>query len=120
VRQILPLVDLVHGNVRELNLFADSADLAMTLQRLSVWGASAVVIHMGAEGAGYYSGGKLIVEPCAPVRQFVNTTGTGDLLSVCMMLLHSRTDVAIAEKLRLANRIVAGFIEDTRDLLPAL
>lgn len=37
VRRILPLVDLVHGNVNELNLFADSTDLAITLPRLAAW-----------------------------------------------------------------------------------
>jgi 2-dehydro-3-deoxygluconokinase len=120
VRRILPLASLVHGNVRELNLFADSTDLPTTLQRLTSWGAEAVVIHMGAEGAGYFTGGKLTVEPCAPVKQLVNTTGTGDLLSVCMMLLHSRKEIPVAEKLRLANRIVADFIEGKRDLLPML
>ena len=66
VRQILPLVDLVHGNVNELNLFADSTDLAITLQRLAVLGAGAVVIHRGTQGAGYYCGGELVLEPSAP------------------------------------------------------
>jgi len=120
VRRILPLVTLVHGNVRELNLFADSTDLPTTLQRLTAWGAQAVVIHMGAEGAGCYRDGELAVEPCAPMRQFVNTAGTGDLLSVCMMLLHARQGISVAEKLRLSNRVVAEFIEGKRDLLPAL
>ena len=120
VRRILPLANLVHGNVHELNLFADSTDLPTTLQRLTSWGAEAVVIHMGAKGAGYFADGKLTVEPCAPVKQFVNTAGTGDLLSVCMMLLHSRKEIPIAEKLHLTNRIVAEFIEGKRALLPAL
>ena len=120
VRRLLPLVTLVHGNVRELNLFADSTDLPTTLARLTSWGAKAVVIHMGAEGAGCYSGGKLTVEPCALVKQFVNTAGTGDLLSVCMMLLHARQEISIADKLRLSNRVVAEFIEGKRDLLPPL
>ncbi len=120
VRRLLPLVTLVHGNVRELNLFADSTDLPTMLARLTSWGAKAVVIHMGAEGAGCYTGGKLTVEPCAPVNQFVNTAGTGDLLSVCMMLLHARQEISIADKLRLSNRVVAEFIEGQRDLLPPL
>jgi sugar/nucleoside kinase (ribokinase family) len=120
VRRLLPLVTLVHGNVRELNLFADSTDLPATLARLTSWGATAVVIHMGAEGAGCYSGGKLTVEPCAPVKQFVNTAGTGDLLSVCMMLLHARQEISVADKLRFSNRVVAEFIEGQRDLLPPL
>ncbi|MBI5383408.1 MAG: hypothetical protein HZA90_01835 [Verrucomicrobia bacterium] len=120
VRRLLPLVNLVHGNIRELNLFADSPDLATTLDRLAAWGAEAVVVHMGAEGAGYYSDGQLTVAPCAPVRRCVNTTGTGDLLSVCMMLLHAQTQIPILEKLRLANRIVAEFMEGKRDFLPVL
>jgi len=118
VRRILPLANLVHGNVRELNLFADSTDLMTTLQRLTAWGAEAVVIHLGAEGAGYYAGGKLLVEPAAPVKQLVNTAGTGDLLSVCLMLLHSRKEIPIPEKLHLANRIVSEYIEGRRDVLP--
>lgn len=120
VRRLLPLANLVHGNVRELNLFADSKDLATTLERLTGWGAEAVVIHLGTKGAGYYTGGKLVVEPCAPVRQILHTTGTGDFLSVCLMLLHSRRDVPISEKLVLANRLVAEFIEGHRDFRPRL
>lgn len=120
VRKVLPLVDLVHGNIRELNLFADSTDIETTLKRLTTWGAEAVVVHMGAKGAGYYDGKQLIVEPCVPVKQFVNTAGTGDLLSVCMMLMHSHRDVPVAQKLRLANRVVAEFIEGKRDVLPTL
>jgi sugar/nucleoside kinase (ribokinase family) len=119
-RRLLPLVSLVHGNIRELNLFADSPDLGTTLVRLTTWGAEAIVVHMGAEGAGYYSGGKLVVEPAVPVRHCVNAAGTGDLLSVCMMLLHSRTEIPIRDKLHHANRVVAEFMEGKRTLLPAL
>ena len=120
VRQILPLVDLVHGNVRELNIFADESDIGTTLKRLTDWGAGAVVLHMGAQGAGYYRQGELIVEPSVPVEQYINTTGTGDLLSVCMMLLDGREDIPVVERLCLANGIVAGFIEGRRTLLPPL
>jgi sugar/nucleoside kinase (ribokinase family) len=120
VRQVLPLVDLVHGNIRELNLFADSTDLAITLERLAAWGAGAVVVHMGAQGAGYYCGGRLTVEPSAPVERHVNATGSGDLLSVCMMLLHQRSEIPVAKRLRLANGIVAEYIEGKRNLLPPL
>jgi fructokinase len=120
VRQILPLVDLVHGNVRELSLFADSPEITTTLQRLTNWGAGAVVVHRGAQGAGYYCRGELTVAPAVPARQQVNATGCGDLLSVCMMLLHDRTDIPIAEKLHLANSIVATYVEGNRDFLPTL
>jgi len=116
VRQILPLVDLVHGNVRELSLFTDSDDLPTALARLTAWGAGAVVVHLGAEGAGYFCRGVLLTVPAAPVRQHVNSTGCGDLLSVCMMLLHDRHDIPVREKLRLANGIVAQYIEGRRNL----
>ncbi len=120
VRALLPLVDLAHGNVRELNRFAGSDDLDVTLRRLTDWGAGAVVLHLGERGAGYYCRGELVIVPCAPVERVVNTAGTGDLLSTCMMLLHHRADVPIAERLRLANHVVAGFIAGRRNLLPPL
>jgi hypothetical protein len=62
----------------------------------------------------------MIVEPPAPIQKQVHTTGTGDVLSVCMMLLHHRTDIAILERLRLANGIVAEFMEGRRTLIPPL
>ncbi len=120
VRRILPLADIVHGNVNELNRFADSTDLPTTLRRLVDWGAGAAVVHCGAQGAGYYCDAQLVVEPSAAVSRHVNATGCGDLLSVCMMLLHRHDEIPIAERLRLANRIVADFIEGNRDFLPGL
>ncbi len=112
--------DLIHGNIRELNHFADSDDLRQTLHRITSWGAGAVVIHMGADGAGYYCHGQLIVEPAIPVRQFQNTTGCGDLLSVCMMLLHGQDEIPVPDRLRLANSIVSEFIEGKRRVIPEL
>ena len=70
VRDILPWVDLVHGNVRELSEFADSQDLDATLRRITSWGAGAIVIHMGVQGAGYYCAGRLTVSPSVPVHQY--------------------------------------------------
>ncbi len=120
VRRILPLVDLVHGNVRELNQFADCEDLIATLQQITAWGAGAIVVHMGADGAGYYHNGQLTTSPCIPVRQYKNTAGTGDLLSVCMMLLHGRDEIPVHERLRLANTIVSEFIQGTRSVMSEL
>ncbi len=75
---------------------------------------------MGKQGAGYYAQGKLLVEKPAPIRRPLMATGTGDVLSVCLMLMHHRGDVPIPEKLRLANAIVAQFIEGRRQLIPSL
>jgi hypothetical protein len=60
---------------------------------------------------------QLVVESSVPVREQVNATGCGDLLSTCMMLLHKRMEIPISERLRLANRIVAEYIEGKRDFL---
>src|SRR6266446_949227 len=110
VRKLLPLVCLAHGNIRELNEFAEAGDLETSLERLGAWGAQAVVVHMG----------KLVVEKPAPIKRPLMATGTGDVLSVCLMLMHHRGDVPIQEKLRLANAIVAQFIEGKRQLIPSL
>ena len=120
VRRLLPLVDLVHGNTRELNEFVDSSDLQQSLGALESWGAGAVVVHLGANGAGYYHHGLLTLEESVPARPQVNTTGTGDVLSVCMMLLDQERCSTIGEKLRLANLIVSQFIAGERSLIPAL
>ncbi|MDR3405716.1 MAG: carbohydrate kinase family protein [Chthoniobacter sp.] len=121
VRDLLPLVNLAHGNVRELMEFAEAADLDTALQRLADWGADAVVVHLGAQGAGYYyPGSELIVEPPAPVHSQINTTGTGDVLSMCMMLLHHRADISIRERLRIANTVVAEFMDGRLNLIPPL
>jgi sugar/nucleoside kinase (ribokinase family) len=120
VQAALPWVTLAHGNVRELMEFADAPDIDTALKRLADWGVESVVVHLGAKGAGYYTGGSLVTEPPAPAQALVHTTGTGDVLSVCMMLLHVRTDVPMCERLRLANEIVAGFMEGKRQLIPAL
>jgi len=120
VRRILPLVDLAHGNARELNEFTGESDLTASLGRLLEWGVKAVVVHLGAQGAGYFSGAEFLVEPPAPIQRQVMVTGCGDVLSTCMMLLHERGGISIPEKLRLANRVTAGFIEGRSNLLPSL
>jgi sugar/nucleoside kinase (ribokinase family) len=118
VRELLPLVDLAHGNARELREFTGAPDLDQALARLADWGIRAVVAHLGAAGAGYYREGKLLVEPPVPAARHLNTTGTGDVLSVCLMLLHGRAEPRAA--LRLANRVVSEFIEGRRHFLPSL
>jgi sugar/nucleoside kinase (ribokinase family) len=120
VRSLLRWVDLVHGNARELLEFSEAVDLDTALQRITGWGAKAVIVHLGAKGASYYCGGSFIVEPPVPVERELNMTGTGDILSICMILLHRRTDLAPSARLHLANSIVSQFIEGKRRLIPAL
>ncbi|MEW6159530.1 MAG: PfkB family carbohydrate kinase [Verrucomicrobiota bacterium] len=119
VRAVLPWVTLAHGNVRELNAFADAPDLQTSLERITGWGAEAVVVHLGPAGAGYYANGTLRTEPAAPIERCVNQAGSGDVLSVCMMLLHGSA-WPISERLQVANRIVANFMRGELDLIPPL
>lgn len=109
VREVLPLVDLVHGNVRELCAFAETARLPAALRRLTDWGAGAAVVHMGTKGAGYYRDGRLTTRPCVRAKRVVNATGTGDLLSVVMMLLH-RNRRPPGDRLSVANGIVSSYV----------
>jgi len=120
VRAALPWVKLVHGNVRELKEFAEETELEDALKRLIDWGAEAVVVHLGEKGAGYYYRGSMVVEPPGKVESRVNTAGTGDVLSVCMMLLHRCERASIPERLRLANNVVAQFIEGRHPFIPPL
>ena len=120
LRNVLPLVDVAHGNVSELCEFTDSAKLEIALQRLEEWGVKSVTVHMGADGAGYYTAGDLTVEPPDPADSPLHSTGTGDVLSICMILLHARQDLSIRQKLKLSNRVVREFMEGRRNLIPAI
>lgn len=120
IRRLLPLVDLAHGNIRELNEFTGETELRVSTDRLLEWGVGAVVVHMGGQGAGYFSRTESVVEPPAPVQRRVAATGTGDVLSVCLMLLHHRKEIPVGEKLRLANQMVGEFMEGRRLLIPEL
>lgn len=120
LRESLDMIDLAHGNVRELCEFTDSPDLEGALHRLTDWGVKEVVVHLGDRGGGLWSGGRLVVEPPDRARVVVNSTGTGDVLSLCMILLHRRTDLSIQEKLRCSNQVVREFMEGRRTLIPAL
>ncbi len=120
VRSVLPWVDLAHGNARELMEFSDATDLPQALQRIVEWGAKEIVVHLGEQGAGYYQEGSWQVEPPAPITQRRHATGTGDVLSVCMMLLHGHPQLSIADRLRLSNHVVSQFIEGRREMIPPL
>jgi sugar/nucleoside kinase (ribokinase family) len=120
LRKALMAVDLAHGNVRELCEFAGSHDLATALHRLTDWGVRAVVVHLGSRGAGLWTEGELIVEPPSPAAKVVNSTGSGDVLSICMILLHSRTDLTTREKLRFSNEVVRKFMEGRLRLIPVI
>jgi sugar/nucleoside kinase (ribokinase family) len=120
LRDVLPLVDLAHGNVAELSEFTDGSDLSSALQLLTTWGVNAVVVHLGAQGAGYYEAGELTVVPPDPAESPIHSTGTGDVLSMSMILLQGCKEMSVEDKLRISNRIVRAFMEGRLDLIPLL
>lgn len=120
LRDVLPLVDLAHGNVAELCEFTDGSDLDSALRMLTTWGVRSVVVHLGAQGAGYYQAGELTVVPPDRAESPVHATGTGDVLSMCMILLEDRAEMSVSERLRAANGIVRAYMEGALDLIPEL
>jgi sugar/nucleoside kinase (ribokinase family) len=120
LRKVLPLVDMAHGNVRELCEFTSTADLQSALSQLDKWGVGSVVVHLGTKGAGFYRDGKFVVEPANRARRTLHSTGTGDVLSICMILLSANRDLTIQQKLKLSNRTVREFMEGRRTLIPTL
>jgi sugar/nucleoside kinase (ribokinase family) len=120
LRKVLPLVDIAHGNVRELREFTNTPDLGAALKQLGKWGVRCVVVHLGTRGAGFYRDGKFLVEPANPARRAIHSTGTGDVLSICMILLSENDKLSPQQKLRLSNRVVREFMEGRRSLIPAL
>jgi len=120
VRRLLPRVNIAHGNVRELGEFTESGDLETSLEQLEEWGVESVVVHLGSRGAGFYAKGRMTEVPPVPAARQINSTGTGDVLSVCMMLLDHRQDIPVSDKLLFANRIVSEFIEGRRQLIPSI
>lgn len=120
LKKVLGLVDLAHGNARELCEFTDSAGLSTALERLASWGVGAVVAHLGAKGAGYYCNGELLVESANRARRAVHSTGTGDVLSISMILLEQQAGLSWRQRLRISNRVVREFMEGRRPLIPLL
>jgi pyridoxal/pyridoxine/pyridoxamine kinase len=58
------------------------------------------------------------VVPPFPVKNSIIATGTGDVLSACMILTHGKGEPR--ERLQLANRIVAEYMSGTLQLIPPL
>jgi sugar/nucleoside kinase (ribokinase family) len=119
IHSILPNVTLAHGNARELCEFTEKPDLPSALRHLAGAGLSGVLVHLGREGAGYFDGKSYVTAPCSPVGHIQNSTGCGDVLSTCFMLLQE-AEMQPLEKLQMANQVVAQFMEGKLKLIPQL
>jgi 5-dehydro-2-deoxygluconokinase len=118
VRQLLPLVDYVHGNEQELTIFAETNDAAAACRALTDWGAGQVICHCGAAGSAWFrpADGWVPVSP-TPVERIVCATGCGDVFSAAFLLLPGRP---MSERLRECGRIAAGQLAGELNLLPRL
>jgi sugar/nucleoside kinase (ribokinase family) len=118
VLEILPLVDYVHGNERELAIFTGQADVRAACRMLTDRGAGAVVCHRGAAGSAIFSAGTGWCQvPATPVQRIVCQTGTGDVFSAAFLLLD---DLPPAERLMECGRIAARHLEGAADYIPRL
>lgn len=118
VLQILPWVDYVHGNERELMIFAGASDVDAACRTVLNHGAGHVICHCGARGSAWFNAteGRVSV-PATPVEQIVCATGCGDVFSAAFLLLH---ELPMSERLRECGRIAAGHLAGQLNLLPRL
>ena len=105
VRRLLPLVDYVHGNQRELCLFAGCDDLPAAVKWFFAQGASHLIIHRGSEGSmAISSDGKWIESPPVRLDRFVQSGGAGDVFTAAFLSCDAPD---LPTKLAAANRAAA-------------
>jgi sugar/nucleoside kinase (ribokinase family) len=79
LRRVLPHIDVFMPSAIEARFVTGEADLPRAARMLRDWGAAAVVIKNGAQGAvALDRAGKIDVVPAVAVRQIVDTTSCGD------------------------------------------
>ena len=75
---IWELVDYLFPNEIELRELTQTDDILTAIHILKSRGVKEVIVKLGEKGAGYETGGKLILFPAIPVKQVIDTTGAGD------------------------------------------
>ena len=121
VRAILPRVDLAHGNVRELNEFADSSDLQTTLRRLAKWGVARGCSPSRQSWRGLFSQTENFASNRPrppPDTSMPPAPATSSASASCSCI--TSPILPVRDKLRLANTIVSQFIAGKRPLIPTL
>jgi sugar/nucleoside kinase (ribokinase family) len=79
LRRLLPHIDVFMPSAVEARFLTGENDLPHAARRLKDWGAAAVVIKNGAEGAlALDRGGQLDLIPAVKIDQVVDTTSCGD------------------------------------------
>lgn len=119
LRKLLPLVNCVHGNVRELSEFTGRATIADACRSLFDDGCDEVIVHNGERGAmSVQRGGQTLIEiPAVPISKVICSTGSGDVFCAAHLLLRSLPAV---ERLQKACAVAAAHLSGELTLFPRL
>lgn len=118
VRALLPHVDFIHGNQRELSRFTQTASESEAVESLLGGGAGAIVVHRGRRGSAIFAaGGQCFEAPARPVSDVVHPTGAGDAFAAAFMGL---SQFPWPRRLELANDIAARHLEGSLELMPRI
>ena len=118
VRRILPLIDCVHGNERELRFFTGCEDIRSACGFLLDRGCSEIVVHQGQKGAASFTSRRGWIEvPATPVEKIVCSTGAGDVFCAAHMLLRG---LETRERLSLSAQLAADHLSGRQTFLPRL
>jgi sugar/nucleoside kinase (ribokinase family) len=118
VRRLLPLVDYVHGNQRELCFFAGCDNLPSAVKWLISQDATHLIVHRGGEGSVAISlDGNWIESPSVKLGRPVRPGGAGDVFTAAFL----SSDVSdLKAKLAVANRAAAEHCSGRTDYFPRL
>jgi sugar/nucleoside kinase (ribokinase family) len=115
---VLPHVSWIHGNERELALFAERDGTQAACRFITERGCGGVIVHRGPKGAAVFSAKDGWLEvPAVPVKNVICETGPGDVFSAAFMLL---SELPLRERLAECARIAAAHLQGTPNLIPRL
>jgi sugar/nucleoside kinase (ribokinase family) len=118
LRQVLPLVNYVHGNVSELSEFTGYRSVSDICKSLFDDGCVEIVVHNGKHGAMSIRRGIPAIEaPALPVPKVICSTGSGDVFCAAHMLLSRLPTV---ERLQQACAVAAKHLSGEMTLFPRL
>jgi sugar/nucleoside kinase (ribokinase family) len=83
--EVLPQVDELHGNARELGFFSGRSDWPAAAAWCLERGAGAVVMHLGAAGSAAVTASGVVRVAAEPVASVVGETGSGDVFTAAVL-----------------------------------
>lgn len=118
LRRILPLVDFVHGNTRELCEFTGCCTVPDACRSLLDDGCEEIVVHNGSNGAMSVHRGRAPIDiPAVPISKTICSTGSGDVFCAAHLLLRN---LPASERLQKACAVAAAHLSGELALFPRL